>query len=78
MSPGVIDTNFHDCLGFDKDSVEFGVIMDQYAKMHPIGRVGESDECVNAIAFLASDSAGFVTGVTLPIDGGLSEKSPRS
>ncbi|XP_031626587.1 uncharacterized protein LOC116342921 [Contarinia nasturtii] len=77
VNPGVIDTNFHDCLGFDKDSVEYAAIMDQYAKMHPIGRVGESDECVNAIAFLASDSAGFITGVNLPVDGGLNEKSPR-
>lgn len=28
------------------------------------------DECVNAMAFLAADSAGFITGINLPIDGG--------
>lgn len=69
VNPGVIDTNFHDCLGFDKNSVEYGAIMDQYAKMHPMGRVGESDECVNAIAFLANENAAFITGVILPCDG---------
>lgn len=77
VNPGVIDTNFHDCLGFDRNGPEYSAVMDAYAKMHPLGRVGQSEECVNAIAFLAKGNAGFVTGVTLPIDGGLNVKSPR-
>lgn len=67
VNPGVINTNFHDCLGFDKNSVEYTAIMDQYAKMHPMQRVGQTDECVNAIAFLAHEQAAFITGAILPV-----------
>ncbi len=38
----------------------------------PMGRFGEASELVGAVLFLASDSASFVTGVVLPIDGGFS------
>lgn len=38
----------------------------------PLARVGESVEAANVIAFLASDAAGYVTGVAVNIDGGLS------
>jgi NAD(P)-dependent dehydrogenase (short-subunit alcohol dehydrogenase family) len=39
---------------------------------HPMGRCGRPEEVANAILFLASDEASFITGVTLPIDGGRS------
>lgn len=77
VNPGVIDTNFHDCLGFNKNSVEYAAIMDQYAKMHPMQRVGKTEECVNAIAFLANAKASFISGAILPVDGALNVKSPR-
>ncbi len=38
----------------------------------PVGRVGEVEEIANAIAFLASPAAGYITGINLRIDGGLS------
>lgn len=46
------------------------------ARRHPLGRHGQPDEIARAIVFLASDEAGFITGASLPVDGGfLSGKS---
>jgi meso-butanediol dehydrogenase/(S,S)-butanediol dehydrogenase/diacetyl reductase len=39
-------------------------------KLIPMGRVGKPRELANAILFLASDEASYVTGATLPVDGG--------
>jgi acetoacetyl-CoA reductase len=36
----------------------------------PVGRVGEPEEIARAVAFLASDNAGFITGATLSVNGG--------
>ncbi|AIT80551.1 SDR family NAD(P)-dependent oxidoreductase [Novosphingobium pentaromativorans] len=41
------------------------------AKLHPLGKLIEADDCANAALFLASDMAANVTGVNLPVDGGL-------
>ena len=35
-----------------------------------MGRVGQPEELVGPVVFLASDMASYVTGVTLPVDGG--------
>ena len=37
---------------------------------HPIGRIAQAAEIADAVVWLSSDKAGFVTGVALPIDGG--------
>jgi NAD(P)-dependent dehydrogenase (short-subunit alcohol dehydrogenase family) len=43
----------------------------------PLNRWGHSDDVAHAVVFLASPSAGFITGVDLPIDGGFSIAMPR-
>ncbi len=41
-----------------------------YADTIPIGRVGAPGDVARAVLFLASDQAGFITGIGLPVDGG--------
>ena len=40
------------------------------AEMSPLGRIGTPEDCAHAVLFLVSDSAGWVTGVTLDVAGG--------
>ena len=42
------------------------------APAHPLGRVGEPADIARAAVFLASDEAAWITGVNLPVDGGIS------
>ncbi len=37
----------------------------------PLGRFGTPEECADAVAFLSSEAAGYITGALLPVDGGL-------
>jgi NAD(P)-dependent dehydrogenase (short-subunit alcohol dehydrogenase family) len=37
----------------------------------PLGRLGETGHMADAVVFLASDAAAFITGVGLPVDGGM-------
>jgi NAD(P)-dependent dehydrogenase (short-subunit alcohol dehydrogenase family) len=43
-------------------------------KQHPAGRVGRPEDVAALVAFLASDEAGFITGVNFVIDGGMTVK----
>lgn len=46
-------------------------VIDTCSRMHAMGRIGNPEEVANAIAFLASDWASFITGTSLVVDGGL-------
>lgn len=48
--------------------------MEAIIRRTPMGRIGTLDEMVGAVVFLASDAAKFVTGVTIPVDGGFLAK----
>jgi NAD(P)-dependent dehydrogenase (short-subunit alcohol dehydrogenase family) len=55
------------------DGTEQGeqALIDEWGAMHPLGRVARPREVGEVIAFLAGPRASFVTGVSLPVDGGL-------
>jgi NAD(P)-dependent dehydrogenase (short-subunit alcohol dehydrogenase family) len=42
-----------------------------WGRSHPLGRVARAGEVAEAIAFLASERASFITGIAIPVDGGL-------
>lgn len=65
VCPGVIQTSMIDRVtGNDKE------VEKQYTAMEPIGRMGNPEEVAEAVVWLCSDAASFVTGVAMPVDGG--------
>jgi NAD(P)-dependent dehydrogenase (short-subunit alcohol dehydrogenase family) len=46
-------------------------LKDSIQKMHPLGRFAEPEEIAEAVLWLCSDAASFVTGVAFPVDGGV-------
>ncbi|MFD0683873.1 SDR family NAD(P)-dependent oxidoreductase [Actinomadura fibrosa] len=63
--PGVIDTDIME--GVVDNGRE---MLASFGPAHPIGRIGRPEEVAEAIAFLASDAAAFITGALIPVDGG--------
>ncbi|MFI6631999.1 SDR family NAD(P)-dependent oxidoreductase [Nonomuraea fuscirosea] len=55
-----------------------GEDLEHAADGYPIGRTGTPQDVAAAVAFLASPAAAFITGATLPVDGGLSIASPAA
>jgi NAD(P)-dependent dehydrogenase (short-subunit alcohol dehydrogenase family) len=56
---------------------EAQAVLDAVGPFHPLGRRGQPQDVVEAILFLASADAGWITGATLPVDGGvLAGRSP--
>ncbi len=62
VTPGTIRTRNWD--GREEQLIEF-------AKMYPLGRIGEPADIAAAVAFLASEDAAWITGVNLPVEGGI-------
>jgi len=46
-------------------------VLPTFNAFHPLGRNGQPDDLASAILFLASDQAAWITGVVLPVDGGV-------
>ena len=63
VAPGFIDTDMTRALSEDQQNA---------LKVNiPLGRLGSADDVANAVVFLASDQAGYVTGTTLHVNDGL-------
>jgi 3-oxoacyl-[acyl-carrier protein] reductase len=63
VAPGFIETDMTAVLPEEQQQL--------YRDQIPLGRMGSSAEIANAVTWLASEGAGYVTGALIPIDGGL-------
>ena len=63
VAPGIIETTIH------ADAGEPGRV-ERVGPLVPLGRAGQADEVANAVAWLLSDEASYVTGTTLRVAGG--------
>ncbi len=63
VAPGPIETDMLAAAGDAAIEAMVGAV--------PVGRIGQPEDIAAAVGFLASDHAGYITGVTLGVDGGL-------
>jgi meso-butanediol dehydrogenase / (S,S)-butanediol dehydrogenase / diacetyl reductase len=75
MCPGIIDTEmwaYNDqAWGKLLGDYKPGELMAEWVRNIPMGRAGSGDDVAGLVAFLASDDAGYITGQTINVDGGL-------
>ncbi|XP_060523824.1 3-oxoacyl-[acyl-carrier-protein] reductase FabG-like [Cylas formicarius] len=75
VNPGVTVTNLHTTSGMNKEQYEN--FLKRSEQTHALGRPGQPEEVAGTIAFLASDHASFITGASVPVDGGRHAMCPR-
>jgi len=74
VSPGVVVTELHTVTHAVADYAAF---LERGRTTHPLGRVGTAEEVAGLILWLLSDEAAWVTGTSMPIDGGRALASAR-
>jgi glucose 1-dehydrogenase len=65
VAPGAIDTDMNQALRENKEERQ------RVLKQIPISRIGNPQEVANAVEFLASEKASYITGTTIYVDGGM-------
>jgi NAD(P)-dependent dehydrogenase (short-subunit alcohol dehydrogenase family) len=68
IAPAVIETPVY---GTFLTPEQVKAALPTFNAMHPLGRNGQPADAAEALLFLASDQASFITGVVLPVDGGV-------
>jgi NAD(P)-dependent dehydrogenase (short-subunit alcohol dehydrogenase family) len=66
VCPGMVDTAMTE--PFLRNNL--GEVRPEIARLYALGRAATAEELANAILFLTSDESSFITGITLPVDGG--------
>ncbi|XP_041463603.1 3-oxoacyl-[acyl-carrier-protein] reductase FabG-like isoform X1 [Lytechinus variegatus] len=75
VNPGVTITELQKRGGLSDEA--YANFLERSKMTHALGRPGEAGEIAESIAFLASDASSFITGATLPVDGGRHAMCPR-
>jgi NAD(P)-dependent dehydrogenase (short-subunit alcohol dehydrogenase family) len=75
VNPGVTVTMLHRAGGMNDE--QYTAFLEHSKTTHPLGRVGTAAEVADLIYFLASPRAGWITGVSMPIDGGRHQTCAR-
>jgi len=75
VNPGVIKTDVHLRSGMSEE--KYAAYLKHCEETHALGRYGEPKEVAFVIAFLSSEAASFITGATIPVDGGRHAMCPR-
>jgi len=75
VDPGVVVSNLHRRGGMGEE--KYQAFLEHSKATHPLGRVGQPDDIAQAILFLASDQSSWITGVSLPVDGGRHQTCAR-
>jgi NAD(P)-dependent dehydrogenase (short-subunit alcohol dehydrogenase family) len=65
VAPAVIATDM-----VDRFAGAEGEMREYLKSLHPVGRIGTSEEVAAAVLYLCSDAASFTTGISVPVDGG--------
>jgi NAD(P)-dependent dehydrogenase (short-subunit alcohol dehydrogenase family) len=73
VAPGVVATPIY---GAFMSPEEIRDVLPTFGGLHPLGRIATVADVVGAILFLASPRAAFITGVVLPVDGGVTAGLP--
>ena len=68
VNPGVTVSNLHRRGGMAEEAYEAFLVRSR--ETHPLGRPGQPEDIADVIVFLASDGAKWMTGETIPVDGG--------
>ena len=71
LAPGPIDTPIFDKVGVPAEAASD--MKESFAGENPMKRMGSSDEIAKAALFLASDDSSYITGIDLPVDGGMTQ-----
>ena len=74
INPGAIVTPIFQNSGMNQE--ELKIFFERSKAWHALERNGDALEIAKTIAFLASDDASFITGVTLSVDGGMHIMQP--